>query len=247
MFVYLMIVVLVSRLAYLRDGALGPRLLTGVVVFQTIALAALTPSVPVLGYGVLTVGTSLLFHRWQRQALTTNGPRIAQLAAQIVLAVALASPAINVTFRPGLAAGPSILSRYVWAGLRLSPIDLERAGIVVLGFLMVANEANLVVRYLLERFGLVAPVVPPKPPYLIAVDGREYNAGRWIGILERLLIYVLVLNAQFAAMGFILAAKSFTRFHQLEERRFAEYVLIGTLLSSLLALLMGLAVRALVQ
>jgi hypothetical protein len=69
-----------------------------------------------------------------------------------------------------------------------------------------------------------------------SIDKREYNAGRVIGILERVLIYYLVMNAQFAAIGLILAAKGFTRFRELEKREFAEYVLIGTLLSTLLAM-----------
>jgi len=61
------------------------------------------------------------------------------------------------------------------------------------------------------------------------------------------LIYILVLNAQFATIGLVLAAKSFARFRQLEERQFAEYVLIGTLLSVLVAILVSLVVRALVS
>ncbi|HEY0945090.1 MAG TPA: hypothetical protein VGD81_07470, partial [Opitutaceae bacterium] len=83
----------------------------------------------------------------------------------------------------------------------------------------------------------------PRLPNDGMVDAGEYNRGRVIGLLERALIYFFVLNGQFGAIGFTLAAKGFTRFKELEDRGFAEYVLIGTLLSSSLALGIGALVR----
>ncbi|PAV25505.1 hypothetical protein CF392_10725 [Tamilnaduibacter salinus] len=72
------------------------------------------------------------------------------------------------------------------------------------------------------------------------VDDREYNAGRVIGMLERWLIYLVVVFAQnYNVIALILAAKGFARFRQLEEREFAEYVLIGTLASILLTIVIG--------
>jgi len=44
-------------------------------------------------------------------------------------------------------------------------------------------------------------------------------------------------------MGLVLAAKALTRFRALDDRDFAEYVLIGTLASILFALLVGIALR----
>lgn len=46
-----------------------------------------------------------------------------------------------------------------------------------------------------------------------------YKAGRWIGILERLLVFVFVLLGQYAAIGFLLAAKSIFRFGDLREAK----------------------------
>ncbi|MEX2365403.1 MAG: hypothetical protein WD601_02270 [Pseudohongiellaceae bacterium] len=64
------------------------------------------------------------------------------------------------------------------------------------------------------------------------MDDRENNAGRVIGMLERWLIYLVLVVAQtFNVIALILAAKGIARFQQLEEREFAEYVLIGTLAS----------------
>lgn len=72
------------------------------------------------------------------------------------------------------------------------------------------------------------------------------RAGRWIGILERLLIYVLVIAGQAAAAGIVVAAKSILRYPEISakpQRIAPEYVLIGSLASWLLAFAAGVAVQ----
>ena len=61
------------------------------------------------------------------------------------------------------------------------------------------------------------------------------NAGLYIGWLERFLILTALLLQSPAAVGLILAAKTITRYPEFKSARFAEYVLIGTLLSVSLA------------
>lgn len=71
------------------------------------------------------------------------------------------------------------------------------------------------------------------------------DAGKFIGILERLLIYLFICTQHFEAVGFLLAAKSIFRFGDLKEAhdlKLTEYVLIGTLLSFGIALVVALAV-----
>jgi len=89
--------------------------------------------------------------------------------------------------------------------------------------MLVISEANSVVRYVFNVLR-IAPSVHGAPRGDRAVDGDEYRAGRAIGILERVLIYFLVLKGQYAAIGIVLVAKGFTRFKELDERKFAEYV-----------------------
>jgi hypothetical protein len=48
-------------------------------------------------------------------------------------------------------------------------------------------------------------------------------------------------------VGWIIAAKSLARFKQLEDREFAEYFLVGTLASFLLAVLVGVGIRILLR
>ncbi|WP_417429344.1 DUF3307 domain-containing protein [Halpernia sp.] len=72
------------------------------------------------------------------------------------------------------------------------------------------------------------------------------NAGKYIGILERLLVFVFIIVNHWEGVGFMIAAKSVFRFSDLAEakqRKLTEYVLIGTLLSFGLAILTGILVN----
>jgi len=75
------------------------------------------------------------------------------------------------------------------------------------------------------------------------VSGLE-NAGRYIGWLERTLLYTLLLAGDPGAAALVVAGKSLARFPSFSEERFAEYYLIGTLLSLLIAAACALAARA---
>jgi hypothetical protein len=76
------------------------------------------------------------------------------------------------------------------------------------------------------------------------------NAGKYIGILERLLVFVFICTDHFESIGFLLATKSVFRFGDLKEskeRKLTEYILIGTLLSFGIALLVGLLTQYLLK
>ncbi len=66
------------------------------------------------------------------------------------------------------------------------------------------------------------------------------NAGLYIGWLERFLVLTAVLVQSPAMIGLILTGKSIARLPELKGARFAEYFLIGTLLSISFALLGGI-------
>ncbi len=72
------------------------------------------------------------------------------------------------------------------------------------------------------------------------------NAGKYIGILERLFVFGFVVMGFWSGVGFLLAAKSIFRFGDLtrsKDRKLTEYVLIGTLLSFGIAIGCGLLFR----
>jgi hypothetical protein len=65
------------------------------------------------------------------------------------------------------------------------------------------------------------------------------NAGMYIGWLERFLALTALPLHSPATVGLIMAAKSIARYPEFKNEQFAEYFLIGTLLSICLALLGG--------
>jgi len=62
-------------------------------------------------------------------------------------------------------------------------------------------------------------------------DQGLVHGGKWIGLLERALIFVLIMAQEFQAIGFLIAAKSILRFQYSKERSHSETVIIGTLAS----------------
>lgn len=78
-----------------------------------------------------------------------------------------------------------------------------------------------------------------------AGDSGLEKAGLWIGRLERFLILTFVLLDQFQAIGLLIAAKSIFRFN--EARKEGEYVLIGTLISIVIAIVVGLLASLLIR
>ena len=113
--------------------------------------------------------------------------------------------------------------------------------IIFFGLLMIINEMNIFIRLLLRIFKLEP--LKNRNNNDSQVDEQEYNTGRVIGFLERIFVFIFYLLGQYTALGFILAAKGITRFNDFKNRTFAEYVLIGTLLSTLCAMLMAQVVK----
>lgn len=69
------------------------------------------------------------------------------------------------------------------------------------------------------------------------------NAGKYIGIIERLFVLIFIVLGRWEVIGLLIAAKSVFRFNDLKERnnrKLTEYILIGTLVSFGLAILAGL-------
>ena len=90
-----------------------------------------------------------------------------------------------------------------------------------------------------------------KPWSEVLKGGNEENsetpdfAGQRIGYLERILILTFIILNQFAAIGFLLAAKSIFRFGDLtkdEDKKLTEYVMLGTLTSFTITIIIGLTV-----
>lgn len=110
------------------------------------------------------------------------------------------------------------------------------ASVVLAAFAANATGGSALVRIVLGPLGRGAPGR--------AGSGHD-GAGRLIGILERTITLILILAGQWAAMALLATAKSVARFDDLKNREFAEYYLVGTLTSLLVAILIGLALLGL--
>jgi hypothetical protein len=71
------------------------------------------------------------------------------------------------------------------------------------------------------------------------------SAGKWIGIVERIIILIFVLYSQYSAIGLLVAAKGIIRFNEKDRQEIkTEYLVIGTLMSIALAIIVGLLVKS---
>ena len=111
--------------------------------------------------------------------------------------------------------------------------------IYAVGFLLICKPTNVLIQNIFGFFELQVPDSNNKNTATLAL------AGHIIGTAERILAFLFVLVDQYEALGFLIAAKSILRFGDKETAR-TEYVLIGTLLSFLIAVLTARGVERLV-
>lgn len=140
------------------------------------------------------------------------GPGLAPFLAD--QAAHLASIGALALWRPGLWAGG------LWAEVTALPALMLLAA----GAILATRAGGFAVGLLMQ------PLAERLPPEVTAESLP--GAGRVIGLLERGLIFVLVLIGQPQGVGFLIAAKSILRYGALkDDRALSEYVIIGTLAS----------------
>jgi hypothetical protein len=98
--------------------------------------------------------------------------------------------------------------------------------------LMIHKPANIMISKVIALY---------RPETLQGEQNQDKNAGRFIGTLERLIMTFFLVIRQYSAVGLVLTAKSIARYEKIsKEQDFAEYYLIGTLLSTMFAVLVSL-------
>jgi len=111
---------------------------------------------------------------------------------------------------------------------------------IIAASLFLTTPASIVIKTLLSSW---TPV--PETQSNIQTESLS-SAGKYIGILERLLVFTFILVNHWEGVGFMVAAKSVFRFSDLaqaKQRKLTEYVLIGTLLSFGMAVLTGILIK----
>jgi Protein of unknown function (DUF3307) len=133
----------------------------------------------------------------------------------------------------------ALYSGFTWgqAVERLHALRAHREQIlaVLVVYTAVVFAAGYVVRYLTKSLLRNLRLDPESES-----RAELQNAGLYIGWLERILVVTAIALRSPGTIGLVLTAKSIVRYPELKSGRFAEYFLIGTLLSIILAILGGI-------
>lgn len=205
------------------QGAARPQgpALHGVIVLLTATLATGSASPWLL---VLTAA-HLAIRLGQGRCVRRFGPKAG-------LSIFLATQAAHLASLAGLAAlAPGIWSLGLWAACPgLAPLMALAAGLI-----LSTRAGGLAVGLLMEPWAAASPAGLP-------------GGGRMIGLLERGLIFALILTDQAGGVGYLVAAKSVLRFGAVgDDRKLSEYVIIGTLASVSWAIVISAAISALLH
>ncbi len=176
---------------------------------------------PIPAVVLLAFAVGVAFTPWRRAGWTTAGRALLLEAGALVVAVVIAWLTRD-------------LAHPTRAGMFWGRLALFAAG-----YWYACAGGAVLIRRVLD----LVPVGESPGKGGITVPAAELSRGMVIGVLERAITMTLVFLGQFGALGLVIAAKALTRFRALDDRDFAEYVLIGTLASLLFALLIGIAVR----
>jgi uncharacterized membrane protein HdeD (DUF308 family) len=132
---------------------------------------------------------------------------------------------------------------YEKPSLNFEFLQQQTLWLYVIGALFLTSPAAIFIRIIIAKW-------IPQEKGSLKMTASLQDAGKFIGILERLMIYLFICTHHFEAVGFLLAAKSIFRFGDLREAhdlKLTEYVLIGTLLSFGMALVVAMTIVSLVS
>ncbi|HEY0669494.1 MAG TPA: DUF3307 domain-containing protein [Sphingobacteriaceae bacterium] len=136
----------------------------------------------------------------------------------------------------------------VWYVIAQPDIDLtyiNSAGFLLktLAVLFITFPSAVIIRIIINKWN---PEISGSSTLPISQTGNSLqSAGKYIGIIERLLVFTFTIVGHWEAIGFLIAAKSVFRFGDLKDAKdlkLTEYVLIGTLLSFGIAIAAALLV-----
>ena|SRR5487761_256974 len=128
-----------------------------------------------------------------------------------------------------------MVERLFVTAVHIPPVKfLPRLGITAAVYALALFAGGYVIRK------LTRPLIrgDARPTDQTAAELR--NAGMYIGWLERFVILTALLLRSPATAGLVLTAKAIARYPEFKHVRFAEYFLIGTLLSPSIAMMGGL-------
>lgn len=245
-FVYCINVFILARLSLtFTDQGIKVKQLMMISAIQIISLLIFQNFWIVVVLAVVILSLNFLNFFFERKKPTyINEIRLIMFFSQVAAFSIFCAPWIGLQFNSDITDMLRGLGEYSLLLSFMNKVDWLNSNVIIMGTLLVLNESNLLIRSMFRVFRVFPGTTEEAP--LPKIDDHEYNAGRIIGILERIIIYFAILYNELTVIGFLMAAKGFTRFKEMDNRNFAEYILIGTLLSTLVGIFVGLVVRYLI-
>ncbi|MDB5250893.1 MAG: hypothetical protein JWP27_62 [Flaviaesturariibacter sp.] len=120
-------------------------------------------------------------------------------------------------------------------------VNTMRSWVLLTAFVFLTLPAGILIGQLTQKWRAQIQ------PLTIGAAESLAQAGKVIGIIERIIIIVLVLKGQYEAIGLLIATKGIIRFGDTNRTEAkTEYLVIGTLLSMTLAISTGLGAMKLI-
>lgn len=108
----------------------------------------------------------------------------------------------------------------------------------VLAVLLIYKPADILIQKILKTYRPVSEIRDNK------IITKDNNTGRMIGMIERTIMLVFLAIGQYSSVGLVLTAKSIARYDRIaKDKDFAEYYLLGTLLSTIVVVLSSFVVK----
>lgn len=242
----------VYRLAVLIGHSLMLGLLFRTPLVQTLTI---TFSMTLLGCSELIfAGISNWAYARTRRTL-----RPLQLLYVMCLVAGLVALGTGFTWQPGTIL--NFVNQMDFGDAIRSPILSDHLFVWLLVFFLASIPANYIIRWLVNKpndatfadtimDGVFTALTthhttPGERPASAATaelelaEGPSLKGGRVIGVLERWIVIALLVSGELTAIGFVFTAKSIVRYQDFAKPDFAEYYLIGTLYSVIIALLLS--------
>jgi hypothetical protein len=214
-----------AALAYLEHGAIH---FFSAALFLGFAIPGLATRLDfyasILGLTLVHLGIDWLKLRLVRSEIVEDGAATF-LGDQAVHALTIVLTAWLIT-RPPFG---TLLAKVHWA-----QSAIEKPLLVSVIYVGVIFGGGYVIRFLTK------PLTKQDMSILGETTNEMQNAGLYIGWLERFVVLTALVLQSPTTVGLILTAKSIARYPEMKSVRFAEYFLIGTLLSMSLGIIGGL-------
>lgn len=129
--------------------------------------------------------------------------------------------------------------------INFSLLFSNKALIILIAIFIIVFVAPIFLRLFFTRWNKTMANMNQTPEENLKTESL-HDAGKYIGILERILIVVFINTGFPEGIGYLLAAKSIFRFGDLsnsKEKKLTEYILIGTFMSFAIAIVVGFLLK----